>query len=187
MRVATAARTLAKTTRLELQKGFTLIELMIVVAVLGIVAAIAIPNFLRYQMTSRQAEARTNLGGIFVAQTGYFGERSTYSSFDLIGFQIAGAGTNRYTYYTGAANGNGGNAGINCPAANCDIIRTSAPALLVIPYQNAAVTVANSLGATAGFTAAASANLDGDATNDGWYVNDLKQGVTAAVPNDVMG
>ena len=50
------------------KKGFTLIELMIVVAIIGILAAIAIPNFLRFQAKSKQSEAKTNLGGIFTAE-----------------------------------------------------------------------------------------------------------------------
>ena len=50
--------------QLKGQKGFTLIELMIVVAIIGILAAIAIPNFLTYQMKSRQSEAKTNLMAI---------------------------------------------------------------------------------------------------------------------------
>jgi len=50
--------------QLKGQKGFTLIELMIVVAIIGILAAIAIPNFLLYQLKSRQSEAKTNLQAI---------------------------------------------------------------------------------------------------------------------------
>jgi type IV pilus assembly protein PilA len=60
------------------QEGFTLIELMIVVAIIGILAAIAIPNFLQYQLKSRQSEAKTNLMAIKTSEVSWQGERGCY-------------------------------------------------------------------------------------------------------------
>src|SRR5438093_9326654 len=64
--------------RIRSSEGFTLIELMIVVAIIGILAAIAIPNFLQYQRRARTSEARTNLGAIRTSETTFFAENGCY-------------------------------------------------------------------------------------------------------------
>jgi type IV pilus assembly protein PilA len=168
--------------QLKGQKGFTLIELMIVVAIIGILAAIAIPNFLAYQARSRQSEARTNLGAVFVSEVAYFGENNLYSNFTTIGFTIAGTG-NRYTY---RSPNNLGTAG-STNAQGADVFYTLAgsqiaggtniadPAATVVSM--AALPLA---GVAGSFTATASGNIDGDVTVDHWYVNDQK-----AIVNDL--
>ena len=64
--------------KMKKKEGFTLIELMIVVAIIGILAAIAIPNFLKFQLRSKAGEGKLNLSGIRTAQESYFAETGTF-------------------------------------------------------------------------------------------------------------
>lgn len=89
---------------LRSSKGFTLIELMIVVAIIGILAAIAIPNFLQYQMKSRQSEAKTNLQAIKTSEVTFQGEQGCYLAINPEGVTLPAGGTktNAVTWGAGA-------------------------------------------------------------------------------------
>ena len=64
--------------KLRNRKGFTLIELLIVVAIIGILAAIAIPQFAAYRMRGFNAAAQSDVKNFKSAMEAYFADTQTY-------------------------------------------------------------------------------------------------------------
>lgn len=62
-----------------MKKGFTLIELMIVVAIIAFLSMLAVPNLLSYLAKAKRAEAYAQLASLAMAQKAYFAEHGTYS------------------------------------------------------------------------------------------------------------
>jgi type IV pilus assembly protein PilA len=145
------------------RKGFTLIELMIVVAIIGILAAIAIPNFLRFQARAKQSEAKQNLGAIFTAYTSYFSDNNTFPSAASITLGTEAynclavadwepKGTIRYNYNC-----------VNTEAFSPPINNSSCVAPVV------------TAGTQIDFTVAACGNVDNDTIVDEWTIDTAKK------------
>ncbi|PZV06728.1 MAG: general secretion pathway protein GspG [Leptolyngbya sp.] len=88
------------------ERGFTLIELMVVVAILGVLATVAIPGFLNQAARSKQARALKYVGLVNRAQQAFFVEHSRFAtSTDELGFADGNAPPD-YTYtITGGGGG----------------------------------------------------------------------------------
>ena len=73
------------------QKGFSLVEVMVVVAIIGILAAVAIPNYQKYQRKARQVEPKLILGGLYTSSIAFNSEWGySTSNFIQLGFSPSG-------------------------------------------------------------------------------------------------
>lgn len=64
--------------RTRRREGFSLVELMVVVAIIAILAAIAVPQYKKYQLKAKTSEARMNIGAIRTAEEAYAAEEEKY-------------------------------------------------------------------------------------------------------------
>ncbi len=111
--------------------GFSLLEVMIVVAIIGILVTLAYPRLQQYLVSSRQTEAKTNLMAIYTAQKIYHASNRAYATaLNQLGVEIAEGADAMYAY-----------------AIQAD--------------EN-------------GFTATATGNIDDDATEDTWTIDQAK-------------
>jgi type IV pilus assembly protein PilA len=154
-------------------RGFTLIELMIVVAIIGILAAVAIPNFLTYQAKARQTEAKLALGSIFTAATTVMqAQNGSYIIADIRDLGYLPSGKTKYNYWfpvSGAATLVPGGSIVLAP---CD----TAPSVAAASTPAASATA---------FTAAAKGQIDQDSTCDEWGINDAR--ILSNIVNDAVG
>ena len=162
------------------RKGFTLIELMIVVAIIAILASIAIPQYKKFQLKAKTSEAKSNIGAIRSAEETYAAEHDVYHlasptpssipgataspwpssapGFDDIGFKPAG--NVYYTYW------------VNTDSSNIDSTSN-------LPSGISGTTTAND---SLNIYIAAKGDLDGNGTCGAFYATDEDPKIVDVAP-----
>jgi type IV pilus assembly protein PilA len=107
------------------EKGFTLIELMIVIAIIGILAAIAIPQFSAYRARSYNAGAMSDVRNLMTAQEAYFVDFDKYAS-AAAGAAAAQTAFSNYGYVPSAGVSTGAITGTSTGYTIADTSNTSA-------------------------------------------------------------
>lgn len=196
------------------KRGFTLIELMVVVAIIGVLASIALPNFMKFQARAKQSEPNANLRAAYTAEKAYFQEKDTYSScIGKIGFHPERG--NRYKYDLGATRLTAEAAcntsetrltaaGVSAPTDSVVQVdrfkhdtATANPASTVVysptaPLGSGITVSANLVGVTpatggpkSSFGISAVGDLDSDAALDLWYVSSVASTTAGICPRRV--
>lgn len=178
-------------------KGFSLVELMVVVAIIGILAAIAVPNYQKFTAKSKQTEAKSNLSALYSAERAFFAEWQQFQGgFGFIGYQPSGTLRYNHGFASTIALPAGHPQAAVAPAANLstmDAVVCGQGAfgtgqavncrLLLLPINPTAV-AGTGVTLTA-FEAQARGDIDGDATIDVWHMNEAKSLTQLAAEDDV--
>jgi len=162
------------------RRAFSLIEFMIVVAIIGILATVAIPNFQRFQGKARQSSAKSLLSGYYTAQ------KATYSEYNIFPGNFSGAGfkPDGEIPYRITASNNSAASTVSGYAAACITSASTAtcPAgymtwtegpSAAAPGGTCTTGVTGTIGGVGTFTACAGANI-GASVADTWRINDSK-------------
>ncbi len=105
--------------KLEMQRGFTLIELMIVVVIVAILASVAIPSYRDSVMRGKRADGKTALSDVASKQEQYFMDNRSYTTdMTLLGYAASPADSPEGDYKVSLVAATAG-----CPITNCYVLQ----------------------------------------------------------------
>lgn len=171
-------------------EGFTLVELMVVVAIIGILSAIAVPNFKKYQAKSKQSEAKIQLAAIYNSEVGAQSDYDTYGTcLGAMGYEQSPRGYYIVGFLTGidaSAKFSGCTSGAVTAASTAAVAtdRITPPLVqlaAVTANKPATLTLASTASQTT-FTAAAEASISSAVALDKWSITEAKK-----LSNDTPG
>jgi type IV pilus assembly protein PilA len=146
------------------QSGFSLVELMVVVAIIGVLATISVPKVQGYLSKAKKTEAQNNLGMLYTGEMNYFTDNNVYTvamaGANSIDFPFGGT----YNYLLGF---NGNNTKTYC-GVNPTVCKMTTGGDTAAALATTCSVTAATAAVAASFIACANANLS---TPDSWTIN----------------